>query len=373
MPGDIDTSFDTGNNLTGWLPGVSGTGIYSVAVQSDKKILIGGYFTEYNGTPRNFIARLNANSSLDTTFNPGTGANNVVYNIILQPQDKKIIITGNFTTYNGVTRNRIARLNADGSLDTTFNPGTGANNTIFAGLILPDNKIVVWGNFTTYNGVTRNRIARLNADGSIDTTFFSKLGANNSVYTAITQPNNKILMAGNFTSYDGIEVTRIARINSDGSFDRIFNPGLGATGTDPNTNYISNIVAQPDGKILIGGWFTSYNGVPLNRIARINSDGSLDTTLNPGTGADNGFMDITLLTDNKIIITGYLTAYDGISRKYIARLNTDGSLDTTFDPLPGVNNIINGSITQPDGKILIYGYFTSYNGFPRYYIARINP
>ncbi len=372
VSGDVDTTFNTGI-LTGGNVAGSNPSIYVTAIQADGKTLIGGYFTAYNGISRNYIARLNTDGSLDTTFNPGTGVNNIVYGIIIQPQDKKIIITGNFTSYNGVPRNYIARLNTDGSLDTTFNPGTGANTTIFSGLVMLETKIVIWGNFTSYNGVARNRIARLNTDGSLDTTFNPGVGANSSVYTALIQPSSKLLIAGNFTSYNSTAITRIARINSNGSLDTTFNPGLGATGIDPNTNYIANMATQADGKIIIAGWFTSYNGVTRNRIARINTDGSLDTTFDPGVGTDSGIYLATVQIDNKILITGPFNSYNGTARNYIARLNTDGSLDTTFDPLPGANYLIYGSTVQFDDKILIYGYFTSYNGIPKYYIARINP
>ena len=99
-------------------------------MQSDGKIIIGGSFTSYDGIGRNSIARLNADGSLDIGFNPGTGANNPVHSITLQP-DGKIIIGGDFTNYNGTGRNRVARLNTDGSLDTGFNPGIGPTTTVF--------------------------------------------------------------------------------------------------------------------------------------------------------------------------------------------------------------------------------------------------
>ena len=157
--------------------------------------------------------RLNADGSLDTSFNPGSGANSVVTSIALQP-DNKIIIGGEFTSYNGTARNYIARLNADGSLDTSFNPGSGANSTVYSVALQPDNKIIIGGEFTSYNGTARNRLARLNADGSLDTSFNPGSGASNTVYSIALQPDNKIIIGGYFTSYNGTDRNRLARLNA---------------------------------------------------------------------------------------------------------------------------------------------------------------
>jgi len=171
--------------------------------------LIAGSFTTYNSTARNRIARLNADGSLDTTFNIGTGFGSQVESLKLQA-DGKVIAAGGFTTYNSTARNRIARLNADGSLDTTFNIGTGANLTINTIAIQPDGKVLIGGFFTTYNSTARNRIARLNADGMS------------------IQTDGKVLIAGDFSTYNGVSANRIARLNANGSLDTTFNIGTGA-------------------------------------------------------------------------------------------------------------------------------------------------
>jgi uncharacterized delta-60 repeat protein len=212
-------------------------------------------------------------------INLGDGPNSTIQTTAIQA-DGKIIIGGFFTSYNGTAINRIARLNADGSLDTGFNPGMGANNTITTTAIQADGKIIIGGGFTSYNGTAINLIARLNADGSLDTSFNPGTGANSAITTTAIQADGKIIIGGAFTSYNGTAINRIARLNADGSLDTGFNPGMGANNT------ISTTAIQADGKIIIGGAFTSYNGtVARNRIARLNADGSLDTGFNPGTGA----------------------------------------------------------------------------------------
>jgi len=301
-------------------------------VQGDGKVLIAGSFTTYNSTARNRIARLNADGSLDTTFNIGTGFGSQVESLKLQA-DGKVIAAGGFTTYNSTARNRIARLNADGSLDTTFNIGTGANLTINTIAIQPDGKVLIGGFFTTYNSTARNRIARLNADGSLDTTFNIGTGANGSVFDVSIQTDGKVLIAGDFSTYNGVSANRIARLNANGSLDTTFNIGTGAN------NSVFDVSIQTDGKVLIAGSFTTYNGVSANRIARLNANGSLDTTFNIGTGANGSVIDVSIQTDGKVLIAGSFTTYNGVSANRIARLNADGSLDTTFNDNAGLSFI----------------------------------
>jgi len=194
--------------------------VAAVAIQSDGKIVIGGVFGLFNGVTVNRIARLNSDGSLDTAFttNAGTGANGTVYAVAIQP-DGKIIIGGAFTILNGVTTNRIIKLNSDGSLDTAFttNAGTGANGNVYAVAIQSDGKIVIGGTFTAFNGLTVNRIARLNSDGSLDTAFTINTGsgASSIVYAVAVQSDGKIVIGGAFTILNGLVRTRLAILGGD--------------------------------------------------------------------------------------------------------------------------------------------------------------
>jgi len=358
--GDIDLTFDPGTGTS--------IGIWTTVIQSDGKIIIGGQFTSYNGTPRNHIARLNIDGMLDDTFDPGTGVGGTGFttvNTIALQSNGKIVIGGRFNSYNGTQRNNIALLNADGTLDTTFDPGTGTENSVSTTTIQNDGKIIIGGYFTSYNGTPRNHIARLNNDGSIDASFNPGTGASGTVYTTTMQNDGKIIIGGDFTSYNGTTSNYIARLNADGTLDASFNPSSGA-----NDQVITTAV-QIDGRIIIGGDFTSYNGTPRNYIARLNADGTLDATFNPGTGANDYVMTTALQSDDNIIIGGYFTSFNGTPRNYIARLNADGNLDAAFNPGSGANSWVARTAIQIDGKIIICGDFTSYNGITRNYIARI--
>ena len=335
--------------------------VRALALQPDGKVLVGGYFTQI-GTTRNHIARLNVDGSLDTTFNPGTGANDTVQTLAIQA-DGKVLLGGWFTTINGTARNRIARLNTDGSLDTTFNPGSGANDTIQTLAIQANGKVLLGGWFTTINGTACNRIARLNADGSLDTTFNPGSGALNGVYTLAVQPDGKVLLGGFFSIINGTDRDGIARLNTDGSLDATFNPGADIYGN--GINIVFALLMQPDGKILLGGDF-------FNSIARLNADDSADATFNPGTGANYWVHILAMQPDGKVLLGGEFVSINGTRVNYIARLNANGSLDTTFNPGTGANDAVYALALQADGKLLLGGDFTSINGTVRHFIARLN-
>jgi uncharacterized delta-60 repeat protein len=152
-------------------------------------------------------------------------------NVLSIQSDGKILVGGSFTTYKGLTQNYIVRLNTDGSLDSTFDVGVGFDNQVRAITIQPDGKILVGGNFTTYKGLTQTRIVRLNTDGSLDSTFDVGTGFNTLVLSLLTQSDGKILVGGNFSTYKGLTQNFIARLNIDGSLDSTFNIGTGFNST----------------------------------------------------------------------------------------------------------------------------------------------
>ncbi len=356
--GSLDLSFNPGT-------GLQGGSCWDLAIQNDGKIVIGGGFTAYNGTARKGIARLNNNGSLDTSFNPGTGVNDIVFSLVIQT-DSKILIGGRFNEYNGLKINNIARINSNGMPDNTFNPGKGPNNTIFSIYQDSNNKILIGGYFTAFNEKVRNRIARLNIEGTIDASFYSGIGANNFIWASDVQKDGKIIIVGNFSLFNGQARNRIARLNINGTIDESFNPGSG-----PN-DVIWAVAIQNDGKIIIGGDFTSYNGVSGNHIARINNDGTLDQTFNPGTGPNLSIYAMCIQNDGKIIIGGNFTAFNGTPKNRIVRLNNNGTLDASFNPGTGAIGSIETMILNADGKIIIGGNLTSYNGTTVKNIARIN-
>lgn len=337
-------------------------------VHKNNKILTN---INFNNSPdpskTSYITRLNANGTIDNTFNPGTGANNSVADVAIQP-DGKLIIAGYFTSFNGKNSNRIVRLLGNGTVDNSFNAGTGPDNSIDALALLPDGKILIGGAFNTYNGTSVKRVARLNADGTLDKTFKLDKEIDGLVFTMLRQPNGKILVGGYFNSFNGkVRFGGITRLNADGSFDKSFNPGEGALFSS-----VYAITLQPDGKILIGGDFRFFNGIMRDHIARLNADGSVDESFDSNRGVDEKINTIALQADGKILIGGDFTKHFNTSRNKIARLNTDGSLDKSFETSVGANYTVRTITLQPDKKILVGGNFTKYNGINRNQIARLN-
>ncbi|MBN2159642.1 MAG: delta-60 repeat domain-containing protein [Spirochaetes bacterium] len=357
--GIFDDTFNNGGS------GPSST-VYTLGIQRDGKVLVGGPFTQYNGTNvPDRIIRLNADGSLDTDFNiGGTGATASVYSLAIQG-DGKVLIGGDFTWYNGANvPDRIIRLNTDGSVDSTFNiGGTGANDIVYTLAIQGDGKVLIGGVFTAYNGAdVPDRIIRLNADGSVDSTFNNGgTGANNDVKSLVIQGDGKVLVGGHFTQYNDTDVPDgIIRLNADGSVDTDFN----SVGTGANQPVYS-LAIQRDGKVIIGGDFTLYNGLDVpDRIIRLNADGSVDSTFNNGgTGADGGVVTMAIQRDGKVLVGGYFTTYNGPVPDRIIRLNTDGSVDSTFNNGgTGADVSVNSLAIQRNGKVIMGGNFTTYNG-----------
>ncbi len=342
--GSLDNSFASPTNITL---------INNWMVDSAGRIVLYGSFLE-NGVNVNRFARLNQDGSVESSFTTTFGVAASITAIGVQA-DSKVIFAGDFNRINGVPRVSIARVNADGSLDTTFNPGTGFNGTISKIVVQSDGKILVGGDIFSYNGTPRRGIARLNADGSLDTNFNPITPSNTflTVNTIALQSDGKILIGGTFNSVNGQTRTSIARLNADGSLDTSFNPTFGnAT--------IRSIVVQSDGKIMVGGFFSGVNGFSRTNLVRLNADGSLDSSFN--TGNISEVRQIEVQTDGRYLI---LT-------NTIVRLNNNGATDSTFVS-PTFNDTLNQFLVQPDGSILVGGRFTAINNVSRSNIARLQP
>jgi uncharacterized delta-60 repeat protein len=352
-----DNNFDNSIGFDGILS--------SIAIQPDGKILLGGNFSTYKGVSANFIIRLNSDGSKDLTFDNNIGFDGSVFTIAIQ-NDGKILCGGAFITYKGISANRIIRLNSDGSIDTSFNYGIGFDNQVAIITIQPDGKILVGGDFTTYKGLTENYIIRLNSDGSKDLTFDNLIGFDNEVLSIAIQPDGKIICGGQFNQYKGVSANNIIRLNSNGTIDFTFNYGTGFNFS------VSGIAIQPDGKILMGGSFFQYKGVSENYIIRLNSDGSKDISFDNSIGFNFFVSDIAIQPDGKILVVGLFTTYKGVSANCIIRLNSDGSKDISFDNSVAFNDWLFSIAIQPDGKILCGGIFTSYKGYVNNFIIELN-
>ena len=341
--------------------------VSTLALQSDGKVVLGGSFTTINAQPHIYLARLNADGSLDAAFNPTftTGEYDGVLELLLQANGQ-LLVGGLFTTVDGQTHNNLARLNANGTLDSAFNPNV--NSTVLALRFQPDGKLLVGGLFSMVGTETRNNIARLNANGTLDGTF--NPDANFVVVALALQLDGKVVLTGSFSSVGGQPRNRIARLNSDGTLEDTF---------DPNANgNVRDVALRPDGKLVVGGNFTTIGGQPQSYIARLSSDGRTDIGFDPDIqhGAYAEIDVIALQPDGKVVVGGTFDTIDEQTSKHIARLNTDGTLDTGFVPSAQPGSFVPDNVyalaVQQDKKLLVGGDKFHFANLTRDSIVRLN-
>ena len=360
----IATSARPGSRDTAFNPATNADHEIRVALElPDRKILIGGMFTQFGEGPHQGIARLQPDGALDETFTATTEG--YVHALALQP-DAKLLIAGEFLRVNGQACHRIARLNPDGSLDESFTLNVGVGQDIRAVLVQPDGHILVGGHFNSVAGRRQNGVARFNSDGSRDGTFRPETGTTAFVWALALQPDGKVLAVGSFETFNRKPCCRLARLESDGTVDAGFDTGSGADGS------VFAVALQADGKIVVGGDFNRIHQAERNRIARLNPDGSVDMSFNPGAGPNTGIRCIARQPDGKFLIGGVFTSVDGVPRNRIARLKPDGSLDSDFDPGEGASEVVRWVVPQADGKVVIVGGFSGFDGSPCVRLARLH-
>jgi uncharacterized delta-60 repeat protein len=348
--GDVNTGFFVGAGAN--------NRVFSMAAQSNGEVLIGGAFTSYGGVTVGRLARLSRSGVLDPGFgaNIGTGAGGQV-NVIHVDAEGRILVGGSFTTFNGQSARGIVRLNNDGTMDTGFNAGSGINaGAVTCIAVRPDGRILLGGTFTAFNGVATGRVVQLGADGTHDMEFSIGPGASSDVYSISLDAQGRLLVGGAFSTYDGQSRPALARILTDGSVDPTFEVGLGFN------QAVFKCIHQDDGRILVGGQFTTYQGVSAARIVRLRSDGARDEDFTIGSGFNSWVYSLSIQGDGKILAGGNFTTYDGLTANRFVRLNTNGALDADLALGSGFNNWVYDAAWQPDGTVAVVGGFTTYKG-----------
>jgi uncharacterized delta-60 repeat protein len=361
----LDLTFDPGGGDIGGL-------IETVLAQPDGDILICGNFTSFQGANRAYVARLDANGALDTSFaaHPGYWVRHMA-----RQADGKIIIAGFFKNVGDVARKCIARLMPNGSLDTSFDPGSGASGTlgvsitgnpdpfIFQTALQQDGKILITGNFTNYNGTPSNGIARLHPDGSLDASFQVGPGLNSASWGRSIQvlPNGQILLTGWFDNYNNSSHNRMVLINPDGSPDKSFQPNFG----DRTAIYAA--VRLANGQYLAAGHSLNYEGRFKEEMVRLNPDGSFDQTFQGA--ANDKIQSLHVQADGKIILAGEFSKVNGADRSGLARLHPDGTLDEGFRVT--LDNFVWMVTPASNGNVLICGAFSRVDSAPRSGVARL--
>ena len=412
-------SLDAGFTLTR----VLGDRIISISPQDDGNIVIGGTISEVDGVGRSSVARVLPDGELDpgfvppdiqsyntltdstvTTLNPEFKP--VVFTTAIQP-DGKVLVGGSFYFINGQPGyGGLVRVNTDGSLDTSFHAPRFSGN-VFSVLALSNGDVLVGGDFDFVDTKHRNCLVKLDSQGGLIKSFApgafagtlaaGTLSAQDAASTFPTvhamalQSDGKVIIAGIFTKIAGTARRAIARLNQDGSVDgsfvpdASFNPPPSGQGSAYSADQVLSLAVQSDGKLIVGGEFRDAGTLQeLNSITRLNSDGSLDPSFNPGglgtlytgstffTAIAPTVNAILLQPDGKIILGGEFVGYNGVSTNFMTRLNSDGTLDTSFTVGTGPSDIVLALARQPDGTVLVGGLFIAFDGVSRPLVARVN-
>ncbi|HMQ77884.1 MAG TPA: hypothetical protein PKE21_17365 [Flavobacteriales bacterium] len=349
--GSIDPAFDPGAGIP-----FSIYGRKLLRLQPDGKILVAGLFTAVDGTPRNRIARLHPDGSLDTSFDPGAGLDGEPRDMELQP-DGKVLVMGDFTSYAGEARAGLVRIQPDGSLDTDFTLGSGFQQLQWisarGGLdVRPDGRILVGGSFAGYGGHASPNLVQLLSTGAPDLSFVASTGGQRIDHLLLL-PDGKVLVNG------------IRRLNSNGSHDPVFSVGAGFTAMYGPTS-MREMVRQADGHLVAVGCFDTFNGTTRRGIVRLMPDGALDSSFDPGLPivAYSCLEAVALQSDGRIWAGGEIPALTGTGRKCLTRLMPDGSPDPGYNPGTGLIGEVRCMVQRPDGRLVVGGSFTNINGMP---------
>lgn len=365
--GSVDAAFDIGSGLDGV--------VFGLVAEPDGGVIAAGSFSIVNGTNQNNIARLTSTGSFDASFNPADGPNSGVRALVRQT-DGKLVIGGYFTMVAGVERNGIARLNTNGTVDTNFHPALEPSHSVVTTIALQsDGRILLAGSFSNVNGTARSGLARLNGDGTLDSSFNAMTAASSGIEAMALDSSGRILVGGYFEAIDGIARNGVARLNTNGSLDNSFVPGIAPAPA------VEALALQTDGKVLVGGYGVTFGGL-LRRIARLNDDGSVDPGFNPGSGftgtayaSSSSVRALAVQTDGKILVGGDFAYADGIQADRLARLHTNGSVDVGFDPGsfggPSSSACVCALDSKTDGRLLVGGNFQTINGTSRAGVARL--
>ena len=357
--------------------------IMALWVQPDGKILVGGGInylissTANSWDSRMYLARLYADGSVDTNFNIGSWSDGKtdgdIYAITMDPNNR-ILVGGDFTKINGVDRNRLARLNLDGTVDTSFDPGKGPNGRVNAITLQKDGQILIGGEFDSYNEVSLPHYARLNPNGSVDTHFTVGSGTDGTVNSIVVLPNNQIVIGGGFQNVHNTDMPHVAKLESNGTLNNSLK------------NYyfysVNSLIALPDNSVLVGGWNPEiiFNGQPTDHkatIIRFSASGAPE-----GVTYFEGYSDIYSMarrSDGKVLIAGSFNSLEirpsqpnQTYRYGLCLVNNYAQVETSFVPVIGYPGTIISAHKQPDGKIVVAGDFTLVNGLNKTNYTRID-
>lgn len=360
--------------------GITGTGYeFDLQPAANGGYFFGSHAGTINGQPHVGLVKITEAGLVDASFNPSLdlGGSNVTA-IGVQTDGKVIALVNTQGPYDlvhseGRSKPGILRFSSTGALDAAYSPGYGFHQSHWSSVrdmvVQPDGRIIAAGSFRSYDQYRAGGLCRINADGTWDASFLASgvQGITPGVFAVALQPDGRILVGGSFSSFNGQAHGRLVRLLADGSTDNSFSFGAGLD----EAATVHAILVQPDGKILLAGRFTTLNGAACGDVVRLNANGTVDGTFSgPSvTSPNNDVLCMDLLPDGRLYIGGSFTALNSVTRNRAARLNANGTVDATFNTGTGFDGVVYCSYLLPDGRVLFGGNFSSYNGTGRTCVA----
>jgi uncharacterized delta-60 repeat protein len=367
---------DRAGALLGWTA-VPNNYVTLIRALANGGAMVAGDFTDIDGSRRTGLARLHSYGSLDFSFNPPEllaspvvmrGVPPARVSSLAMDSRGRWMVGGMFTWVDGVRRSSLIRLLGDGSLDESFSTEAEFDGHVWGMALQPDGKILVTGTFEHAFGKNIRALIRLNEDGSWDPSFRLESGFGGILamgQSIALLPDGKIMVGGYLESYQGQPARNIVRINADGTWDETFALRGGASGA------VTVVQPLPDGRCYVAGYFEVIGGRPNRRLARLNPDGSPDLTFRlaaPPNGEAHG---ITLLPNDQLLVTGAFTMIGGLPRRFLALLNSDGSVDPDFDLGGGAGDYVWAAAAGANGTLYLGGTFRTINEQPAVNLARM--
>ena len=351
--GAIDSAFTPGTGFDSY--------VYGLANLPDGRIGVGGNFSAINGITQNRFAVLTTTGVLDATFAVGADLWSPVNSLALV-SGGRLLVGGQFSYERGVATSGLAAYSSStGTIAARTVAGFRSFGNVSTTIPVRENKWMVGGYFAYVNGVARSCLVRLNADGTVDPSFNAGTLLYNTVCSLVEQGDGKLLVASWQNTYG-----HLVRLNPDGSRDDSFSVG---TGFDRPPGRLALL---PDGRIAVAGDFTTLAGLSCGRIVLLGRDGSSDPSFAVGSGFDNIVTLLAVQMDGRLVVGGYFTQYSGSPAERLARLNPDGSLQAGFGAGAGPGSTVSDVCLQAEGNMVVGGYFSSFAAAPRYYRAQLD-
>lgn len=349
--------------------GVNESHISALEVQSDGKVIIGGFFTSFNNHPTQSLARLLPDGQVDTGFDLGAGPAGQIFQIV-ERQNKNILIGGQFSQYNGQPAS-LVEIRPDGSLKHII--AVVSTNWITTIIETPDQKITIGGEFTNVNGMERSYVAQFNTDYTINNVFDPLISYSNPNGRFLHARKNGAVITGGSHDFWGIldaptaTDKKIVQLTPLGEYDEAYAPQF-----PYDRPHILSSLLQKDEKLILGGFVQEYNGPTL---ARYNADGTKDNAFNIGTGPGNttvqygAFAYAMAERNDTLYLGGNFEKFNGVPSQSLVAIHPDGSIAKTFSVFPPQTHM-HGIAFQSDGRIIVLGDFPFPSGLRR--IVRLN-